>query len=505
MKVLRAEEVQELDAYTIENEPIASIDLMERAAERCTDRTLNFIDPSFPVKVLAGVGNNGGDGLVIARLLKERAFQVEVYVVRVSDKTSPDHASNAERWKELGGEIHDIVEEGDIPSFGNGEVLIDAMFGTGLSRPLKGIAADVASAVNDSGAFVISVDAPSGLFSADNSENEHRYIVRADRTFTFQVPKLSFLFPENAPFLGEWEVIDIGLSPEKLASMDAKEELLEASMIAPWLKPRPKFSHKGHYGHAFFAGGSYGKMGAPLMAGKACLRVGSGLLTLRIPRCGTSIVQTALPEGICSMDEEEEFLSQGMLEGDLDAVGVGPGIGTADPTKQMLKHLIQNCSIPMLLDADALNILAEEPTWLSFLPAGSVLTPHPGEFRRLVGNWSGDYERHEKQKEFAQRYKLHVVLKGAHTAIACPDGRVCFNNTGNPGMATGGSGDVLAGTITGLLAQGYDPERASILGVWLHGLAGDLAMEGKGTHGMIATDIIERIPDAILQLQKGEG
>lgn len=243
-------------------------------------------------------------------------------------------------------------------------------------------------------------------------------------------------------------------------------------------------------------------MGAALMAGRASLRAGAGLLTLRIPRCGHPVVQSALPEAMASMDEDEELLAQGNLEGAFDAVGVGPGIGTEEPTRNMLKHLIQNCAAPMLLDADALNILSEEPTWLSFLPSGSVLTPHPGEFRRLVGNWSHDHERHELQKEFARRHGVHLVLKGAHTSIATPQGKVFFNNSGNPGMATGGSGDVLAGIITSLLAQGHGSERAALLGVWLHGLAGDLAMEEKGTHGMIAGDIIECIPDAYRHLER---
>lgn len=505
MKILDAERIRELDRYTIENEPIASIDLMERAAQRCAERIRQVLDKSTPVRVLAGVGNNGGDGLVIARLLKQDGYEVAVHVVRVSDKVSEDHVSNAERWEEMGEEVHDIREESEVPSFQAGEAVIDAMFGTGLSRPLEGIAADLVRSLNKSRAYVIAVDSPSGLFSADNRENDFERVVLADRTYTFQVPKLAFLFPENAPYLGEWEVVDIGLSPEKLRTIEAEEELLEEVQVAPWVRPRPKVSHKGHYGHACLIGGSYGKMGAPLMAGRACLRSGAGLLTLRIPRCGTSIVQSALPEAMCSMDDEEELLTQGMIEGDYDAVGVGPGIGTAEETENMLKHAIQNCSGPMVLDADALNLLAENPTWLSFLPQGSILTPHPGEFRRLVGNWSGDYDRHQKQKDLAKRYGLFVVLKGAHTAIASPDGRVRFNNTGNPGMATGGSGDVLTGVISSLLGQGYGSERAAVLGVWLHGLAGDLAMEEKGTHGMIAGDIIERIPDAFRWLEKVQG
>ncbi len=505
MKILSAERIRELDRYTIENEPIPSIDLMERAAQRCTERIKKLLDPKTPVRVLAGVGNNGGDGLVIARLLKKEGYNVAVHVVRVSEKTSEDHAFNAERWRELGEELQDIREEKETPAFGAGEAVIDAMFGTGLSRPLEGIAAEVVRSLNRSEAYVIAVDSPSGLFSGDNSENDRERIVLADRTFTFQVPKLAFLFPENAPFLGEWEVVDIGLSRKKLDELGTEEELLEEKDIAPWVRPRPKVSHKGHYGHVLLASGSYGKMGAAVMAGNACLRAGSGLLTMRIPRCGTSIVQTALPEAMCSMDDEEELLSQGMIEGGFDAIGVGPGIGTAESTERMLKHLIQNCSVPMVMDADALNLLAENPTWLSFLPNGSILTPHPGEFRRLVGQWQSDFERHQLQKDFAKKYGIHLVLKGAHTAIASTDGMVRFNNTGNPGMATGGSGDVLTGVIVSLLAQGHPSERAATLGVWLHGLAGDLAMEEKGAHGMIAGDIIERIPDAYRWLERATG
>ncbi len=512
MEILTAEEIRKADRYTIENEPIPSIDLMERAATHCFTRIRALFSSRNPFFILAGPGNNGGDGAVIARHLVNAGYTVTLCIVRFTKKTSPDLDTNLEILQKFGKshslEIIEGKKKGDIPDFPEGAVLIDALFGTGLSRPAKGLAASAIHKMNEARVPVVSIDSPSGLFSEDNGENIRENIVKATYTFTFQTPKLSFLFPENAPYLGQWEVIPIGMDEGFIKSLDPDHYLLDDPMVGGMLKERPKFSHKGTYGHSLLICGSYGKVGAGVLAAKGCLKGGTGLLTVRVPACGYGIVQTSVPEALCDADEEERHLKDMQPQGGAyTAIGVGPGIGTDNPTQRAFKVLIQNAPTPLVLDADALNILAENKTWIPFLPPGSVLTPHPGEFRRLVGPYENDHHKYTLQREFARKHQAYLVLKEAHTSIACPDGKVYFNNTGNPGMATGGSGDVLTGMITGLMAQGYSSRDAAILGVYLHGLAGDLAMDQHGVEAMTAMDIVGSIGAAFgfLRERIGEG
>ena len=373
-------------------------------------------------------------------------------------------------------------------------VVIDAIFGSGLTRPIDGFIADIVHQINKK--EIVAIDLPSGLFAEDNRENNFDNIVKAKTTLTFQQPKLAMLFPQNYFFVGEWIVLPIGLHQGFIEGLHSTNYVITISDIKTILKPRAKFSHKGTFGHALLIAGSKGKMGAAILSAKACLRAGAGLLTVHIPAKGLEIMQTALPEAMCSTSDENDFIADVPELSTYNAIGIGPGLGMEKQTQNTLKLLIQNANFPLVIDADALNILSENKTWLAFLPQESILTPHPKEFERLVGKWDSDEERLEMQRQFAVKHQINVVLKGANTAIALPNGDVYFNSTGNEGMATAGSGDVLTGIITSLIAQRYSSSEAAILGVYLHGLAGDVAKENLTEFGMLASDIVDAIPKA---------
>lgn len=504
MKIFTSQQIREADAYTIEHEPIASIDLMERASSVCVDWLLEMLRDKQPVKIFAGMGNNGGDGLAIARMLCERNFPVTVFLVKHSDRTSEDHAINLQRLKEQGkAEIKEIQEGSDLPELGENDLLIDAMLGSGLSKPAEGLVAKVIGHINEANSIVVAIDIPTGLFGEDNSDNDLEAIVQADYTLSFQQPKLSFMFPEHDRFLGDWQVLSIGLHKDYIENTSTPYNYLLAKDIKQLIKPRLKFSHKGTYGHALLIAGGYGKMGAAILAAKAGLRVGAGLLTAHIPRSGNPIMQSALPEAMVSIDEDEQYFSLHPKLDSYNAIGIGPGIGMEEQTANAIKVLIQNAKQPIVFDADAINILAENKTWIPFIKPGSIFTPHPKEFERLIGKAENGYQRLQLQIEFARKYDSVVILKGAHTCIALPDGTCYFNSTGNPGMAKGGSGDVLTGMILGLLAQGYNFAQASVIGVFLQGLAGDLAKEKHGEEAMLSSDIIAEIGNAYRLVKKG--
>jgi len=500
MQILTAEQIRALDAFTIENEPISSVDLMERAATKCTDHILDHCDSSNGFTVFCGKGNNGGDGLVIARLLNNAGRKVEVIVVEHSEKCSADFQSNLEQLESLDVGVCHLERALDIqPSF-IGSVVIDAMLGTGLNSPVRGLIADVAKWINQSGNEVISIDMPTGLFAEDNCGNTFDTVVRADVTLSFHAPKLSFLLPDFGMYVGQFHVLDIGLMEEE-QGVKSPFRLVVANELSKLLKNRPKYSHKGTYGHALLIAGSKGKMGAAQLSAKACLRTGAGLLTCQIPDSGLEIMQTGVPEVMCSVDDENEFVTQLPKLENYNAVGFGPGVGTEKDTANALKRLIQDFSGSIVIDADGLNILGLNKTWLSFLPKGSILTPHPKEFERIFGATESSWERLVLQREMSAKYGIVIVLKGANTSIATPAGQVFFNSTGNSGMATAGSGDVLTGIILGLLAQGYSSEVAAILGVYLHGYSADLALDSQSEESMIAGDIIENLGNTFKYLK----
>ncbi len=495
LKILNSPQIKACDAYTIKDGPILSIDLMERACLAF----VSWFTPRFvitqTVGIVCGTGNNGGDGLGIARLLKEWGYQVKVWIVRGEGKETPDFAKNLSR---LNGKVDlfEITSTDDQGLFHDMDVLIDAIFGSGLSRPAEGIYAQAITCINSTQAVRIAVDIPSGLRADQHSVGT---IVKADHTVSFQLPKLAFLLPENSPYVGEWHCVDIGLSKKFLQDVAASYFYLTHKGIKKKIRKRSKFSHKGNYGKALLIAGSYGKMGACILASRAALRSGLGLLTLHVPQVGYQIVQTAVPEAMAIIDPDEKLFSKtGSLEG-YDVIGVGPGIGQDPRTADAFAKVLEQ-SRPMVIDADALNILGSRKELLGHIPTGSILTPHPKEFERLVGPWSDDFERLEKQKQLARETKGVIVLKGAHTSIATPGGDVYFNATGNPGMATGGTGDVLTGILTGLLAQGYPAVDAAMLGVYLHGLSGDLACRERGPNSVIASDLIDQISAAFRKM-----
>lgn len=501
MKVFPIEKIREADAYTIKNEPVASIDLMERAATQLFSWMKKRVDKTHKIHIFTGLGNNGGDGLVLARLLLKKDYDVRSYVIRFTDKSSEDFQTNYDRLAESGyASPSDIKSKKDFPEIGEDDVIVDAVFGSGLTRPVTGFIAEVIEQINKSEVVKIAVDVPSGLFADNHTDPKKGAIVRADYTLSFQFPKLSFFMPENDQFVGKWVILDIGLSADFINATKTSHFYMQKRDVKPMLARRNKFDHKGNFGHALLIAGGYGKMGAAILASRACLRSGVGLLHSHIPRSAIQIMQTTTPETMLSIDRYDNYFSEIPNLSPYSAVGIGPGLGIEKQSQMALKLLIQEFPNPIVFDADALNILSENKTWLAFLPKGSILTPHPKEFERLAGKWADDFDKMEKLKTFSFKYNVYVVLKGANTATCFPDGKIYFNSTGNPGMAAAGSGDVLTGIITGLLAQGYSPGIAAVIGVYIHGLAGDLAVKKTGFEALLAGDVVEHIGKAFKKL-----
>lgn len=503
MKIFSTQQIAVIDQFTIEQEPISDLDLMERASLQMTNWIVQNISNEKKLMFFAGPGNNGGDALAVARLLADLDYQCEMFVLDFRKGLKGAPAQNLIRLKEQGKVlVQMIASEDDLPVIEKEHVVLDGLFGSGLNRMLDGLPATIVERVNASGAKVVAIDIPSGLMGEDNSTNDMSRIVKAEHTLTLQFPKLSFFFPEHEALLGKVEVLPIGLHPQVMEETETPYCLLEPDLLAQKLIRRSKFSHKGTFGHALLIAGSYGKIGASVLAANACLRSGVGLLTAHLPHSGYPIMQTALPEAMCSIDPSDLMFTEFPSLDQFSAIGIGPALGLKPNSRRALKQLLEAKPGKIVLDADALNILSMHPEWLKLLPVGAILTPHPKEFERLVGESSNSYTRLQKQRDFAREYQVYVVLKGAHTSIATPDGKVYFNNTGNPGMATAGSGDVLTGIILGLLAQAYEPLDAALLGVWIHGVAGDLAAERSGYHALIASDVIQSLGKAFLSLRK---
>lgn len=501
MKILSIENVREADNYTIKNEPIASIDLMERASLQLFKWIKKRLKKSSTIVIFAGPGNNGGDGLALARMLHNAKYHVEVKVVKFTDKFSGDFNTNLNRLNKIEGlHIEEIVDAKKLLNLDDDNVIVDAIFGSGLSRVVEGLAADVIHFINNQSCVRIAIDVPSGLFADKHSASGVYSIVRADYTLSFQFPKLAFMFAENDQFVGDWHILNIGLHPDFINHVKTNNYYIIREDINANIYKRLKFSHKGTYGHALLVAGSYGKMGAAVLATKACLRSGVGLLHVHIPKVGYQIMQTTCPEAMLSIDRYDNYFSEVPNLAQFNVIGIGPGLGMEHQSIMALKLLIQSTKLPMVLDADALNILAENKTWMAFLPKNSVLTPHPKEFERIAGKWQNDFEKIELQKKMALKFGIIIVLKGAYTSVCLPSGDVYFNSTGNPGMATGGSGDVLTGLITGLIASGYSAAKAAIIGTFIHGLAGDYTAKKLGQNAMNASDIIDKIPKALKQI-----
>ena len=503
MKIPDIKTARLADAYTIENEPISSVDLMERAATQAYFWLMrNLKSKEVSIKIFCGMGNNGGDGLVLARLLATQDIYAQVFILHVSENFSHDCEVNYERLKAIPEvPMYGIFSKDDFPKIDDNDIIVDALFGSGLNRPLEGVAAELVQHLNDNHAIRIAIDIASGL-NGDSLGNPSSPIVHADYTLSMQFPKMAFLYPENEPFVGKWEVMDIKIHPDFIENLETSNFYTTADVIKPLLHKRGKHSHKGTYGHALLIAGSTGKTGAAMLASESCLRSGVGLLTTHMPKSAMLPLQVYLPEAMMSVDESDCCFSQLPDLQPYNAIGVGPGLGKAPETATALKLLIQNAKVPMVLDADALNIISENKTWLSFLPERTIITPHPKEFERLFGKTDNSAQRIELQREMSVKHNIIIVLKGANTSITFPNGSCFFNSTGNPGMATAGSGDVLTGIILSLLAQRYTPEEAAIIGVFMHGKAGDFAASELGMESMIASDISKHIGKVFEFLRK---
>jgi len=490
MKILTAKQIQALDAYTIKHEPITSIDLMERAARVFTDWfTKVFPNTEEKVIVFCGPGNNGGDGLAIARLLHGLFYNVEVMICEIEKSKSADFEANQKKLTVLKAvNIASLKEKDQFPTITSETIIVDAIFGSGLSRPIDGYWKELIQQLNSLPNRRVAVDIPSGVF-ADRSNVDCQF--NADYTLSFELPKRAFMYPENEKAIGDWSVQSIDLAPAFLDRVETAFYYIDQKLAAQSFKQRNKFAHKGTFGHSLIMAGSMGKIGAAVLATKACLRSGSGLVSAHVPKCGYEIMQSTVPEAMVVIDPHEKILTELIDLSPYQAIGIGCGIGTETMTAETLEFMLKRIKIPLVLDADALNIIAKQQKMLKHIPKESILTPHVKEFERLFGESENDFERTQLQMKMALELGVYIILKGAHTTIATPEAKCYFNSTGNPGMATGGSGDVLTGLLTGLLAQGYFSEDAAIFGVYLHGLAGDLAVADVGEMALTAGDLLD--------------
>jgi hydroxyethylthiazole kinase-like uncharacterized protein yjeF len=501
MKIFSVNQIKKWDLYTIRHEPIKSIELMERAAVDCFDWIVENFDDDYHFKIFCGKGNNGGDGLAIARLLKTIKYQVSVFIPFNDDAGSEDFEVNLKKLKKTSVNITFLKEEQSFPEISDQDVIIDALFGTGLNKPATGLFGSLISFINSTGSKIISIDVPSGLYidKSITSESDVQPIIQADYTLTFQNQKLAFLLPENEPFVGQVILLDIGLSEEYEEKTESKLEYIDEKIISKIYRRRKDFSNKGNYGYASLLCGSYGMMGAAILSSSACLRSGVGKLTCVTCEAGYQVIQTSVPEAMCKVSGEKHITGFTSFDG-FDVIGIGPGIGKYDSHKKLLQNLFTDFKKPIVLDADALNILSENQDLYKLIPANSIITPHPKEFERLFGKTESDYDRIDLALSKAKELNIFIVLKGHYTFIATPGGKGFFNSTGNSGMATAGAGDVLTGIITGLLAQNYSSLNSCILGVYLHGLAGDIAANQLSKEALIAGDIIDYMGNAFKKI-----
>lgn len=504
MKVFSKEQIYEGDKLTTERQNIASTDLMERAGTSIFNWIhLRMQGAQVPIHVFCGIGNNGGDGLVLARHLITHGYNVFTYIVNCSDKRSKDFLINYERIKEVTKSWPTMLScKNDYSELviGTDDIIVDAIFGIGLNRPPHEWVQQLFQNFRTSKAFTLAIDIPSGLYTDRAVENE-KAVVHASYTLSFQTPKLVFFLPETAKYTVHWEVLDIGIDRDYLMQTETEAELISKPEVLMVYKPREKFSHKGSFGHVLIIGGSYGKIGAVNLASRAALSSGAGLVTAYTPKCGYHSLQTAIPEVMVITDDDESHISNINFDIDPTAIGIGVGIGTESITITAFEAFLKQNKKPLVIDADALNMLSKKKSLIKLVPEQSVLTPHPKELERLVGQWNDDFDKLNKVKAFSKKHNLIVLIKGAHSITVYLD-KLYINTTGNPGMATGGTGDVLTGIISSLIAQGYEVLSATVFGVYLHGKSADICLEDYGYQSLIASHIIETIGEAYLDLFK---
>jgi len=498
MYILSSKQIAKADKATINIKGITAIDLMENAATNCFQWLHTRLQgQNIKIHVFCGIGNNGGDGLVIARHLHQHGYNVSCYIVNFSSKRSEGFLENYKRLEELGLLPIDIKGESDFPRVDFEDIVIDAIFGNGLTRKPAGFTKTLIEYINSTKVFTLAIDFPSGLFS-DKSVSDKNTVLKAGHTLTFQTAKLAFLLPENNGYVNTWEILDISLDESYIASLQSKSYYTTKPDVLALYKPRNKWSHKGTFGHSLIIGGSYGKIGAVTLATKAALKIGSGLVSAYLPKCGYTILQIAVPEAMVEVDDDNA-LTYFNFKTKASVIGIGPGIGTSEKTTLGFEKFIKENKLPLVIDADAINIISQNQSILQYIPENTVLTPHPKELERLIGTWKNDYDKLNKAVQFSLKHHVILVIKGAHTVII--DGEsMYFNSTGNPALATAGSGDVLTGIITGLIAQGYEPQNAAILGVYLHGKTADIAILETGHETFTAASILEYLATAILDL-----
>lgn len=501
MYILSSKQISEADKATVLKHNITSIDLMEHAATACFHWLHSRLQgQNIKIHVFCGTGNNGGDGLVIARQLHMHGYNVSCYIVNFRNKRTNEFLHNYNKLKELGVWPNVINSENDFPTIAFEDIVIDAIFGNGLSRPPESFTKDLIKYINSTKVFTLAIDFPSGLFS-NKSISDKNSVLKAGHILTFQYPKLAFLLPENKDFLSTWEIIDIGLDRDFVNNLKPKTHYNTKQDITLLYKPRNKWNHKGSFGHSLIIGGSFGKIGAVTLATSAALKIGSGLVTAYTPKCGYNILQISIPEAMVEVDEEK-VLTYFNFKTKPTVIGIGPGMGTLEKTALGFENFLKENKLPLVIDADGINLLSKNKDLLAYLPKKTILTPHPKELERLIGPWANDYDKLNKAIEFSTTYKLIIVIKGAHTVII-DENNMYFNSTGNPALATAGSGDVLTGIITGLIAQNYAPKKAAILGVYLHGKTAEIAVSETSTvETFTASTIINYLAKAIIDLLK---
>ncbi|WP_029294080.1 bifunctional ADP-dependent NAD(P)H-hydrate dehydratase/NAD(P)H-hydrate epimerase [Chryseobacterium hispalense] len=496
MKIFTAEQIRNCDQYTIKNEPVSSVHLMERAAEACVEWISENCNHHRNFVVFCGSGNNGGDGFAIARMLYQKGFDIDIFS-NTKAKFSSDAQENFKHIKEISGITVREFKEAFSYRFDSRTVIIDAIFGTGLSRNLEGDMKDLVEFLNLRKNIKISIDLPSGLLADDISDSDAS-VFMADYTLSFQFWKKSFLHPETGKFAGKVQVLDINLSEDYIEETETKDFVIDDEIIKNIFKIRNEFSHKGTYGKATIVGGSYGKMGAAVLSTRAALKAGAGLTFTLAPKCGYEILQTSDPEAMF-IEGGENYIEQFKVD-ETSICGIGPGLGTQKRTAENLLKFLKNYSKPLILDADALNIISHDPENINLIPAKSIITPHPKEFERLFGKTENSFERTELAKNKSRELQIYIVLKDHHTQIITPEGQMFYNITGNSGLAKGGSGDILTGIITSLLAQQYTEQEAAILGVWFHGKAADFAAEKHSRESMLPSDVINEFGNVFSEL-----
>jgi hydroxyethylthiazole kinase-like uncharacterized protein yjeF len=498
MFILNSHQIAAADQATIQSKNISSIDLMEHAAKQCFNWMHTRLQgENIKIHIFCGIGNNGGDGLVIARYLYENGYNINCYIVNFSEKRTKEFLVNYNRLKEIGKWPTIINGENDFPDIPFEDIVIDAIFGNGLTRSPEGFTKNLINYINSTKVFTLAIDLPSGLFS-DAPVIDKEAVLRAGHVLTFQTPKLAFLLPNNSDFINTWEVLDIGLDSSFIKNLKPSLHYILKPDIVELYKPRNKWSHKGTFGHTLIIGGSFGKIGAVTLTTKAALKIGSGLVTAYLPKCGYTILQIAVPEVMVEVDNDTA-LEYFNFKTKATVIGIGPGMGTDEKTVKGFERFIKENKLPLVIDADAINLLSQNKSLLKHLPKNTVLTPHPKELERLIGSWKNDFEKLEKTANLSKKHAIIIVIKGAHTVIVNGESKH-FNSTGNPALATAGSGDVLTGIITGLISQGYKPINAAILAVYLHGKTADIAISETGYETFTATSILDYLSDAILDL-----